>query len=228
MSLFYYCQQIDQERAYLDPHETGHLKVMKRSIGDQISFTDGKGNRYQGTIQAIKRNESVVKIQCKEEDLSRELTRHVEITVGLSRWNRLSLLIEKAVELGVKGVNLVNCERSNYHTVNMEKVEKTARKALKQCGGTIMPTCRSLSSLKEAYTDGICHVLLNPLAKSHVNTISFPQKTNIFIGPEGGLTEKELETIRSLSTETLEISLGKRILRLETAAIVAIGLISFS
>lgn len=228
MSLFYYCQQIDHEQAHFDPHETSHLRVMKMTTGDPISFTDGKGNIYQGTIQTLKKNEAVIQIQHKEQDMSRELTRHVEITVGLSRWNRLSLLIEKAVELGVKGINLVNCERSSYHTVNMDKVEKTARKALKQCGGTIMPGFRSLSSLKEAYRKNVCPILLNPLAKKHVNTVSFPQKTNVFIGPEGGFSEKELDAVRTISTETLEISLGKRILRLETAAIVMIGFISFS
>lgn len=226
MSLFYYCNQIDNDKAFFDEYERGHLRVMKKKEGEEISFTDGMGNVYNGFIASLKKNEAIIQITHKTEDLSMELRKHVEITVGLSRWNRLSILIEKAVELGVKRINLVNCERSNYHKVNMDKVEKTARKALKQCGGTMMPEFRSLGSPKEAYSEGIIPVLLNPRASVLINAVTFPVKTNVFIGPEGGFTEKELDSIRAISEETLEISLGKRILRLETAAIVVIGRIS--
>ncbi|MEA1884788.1 MAG: RsmE family RNA methyltransferase [Thermotogota bacterium] len=228
MSLFYYCNQIENDKAFFDAHETGHLRVMKKKEGEEISFTDGVGNVYKGIITALKKNEAIIQIIKKTKDSSREFRNYIEITAGLSRWNRLSILIEKAVELGVKRINLVHCERSNYHKVNMEKVAKTARKALKQCGGTIMPEFRSLGSPKEAYTEGVVPVLLNPRANVHVNAVSFPQKTNVFIGPEGGFSEKELDEIRSISPETLEITLGKRILRLETAAIVVIGYVSLS
>ena len=226
MSLFYYCNQIENDKAFFDIHETGHLKVMKKKEGEEVSFTDGMGNVYDGIINALKKNETIIQIIRKKANLSCELTRHIEITTGLSRWNRLSILIEKAVELGVKRINLVDCEHSNYHQVNMDKIEKTARKALKQCGGTMMSAFRSLGSPKDAYTEGIVPVLLNPRASAHVNTISFPEKTNVYIGPEGGFTEKELDEIRYISPEFLEITLGKRILRLETAAIVVMGFIS--
>ena len=228
MGLFYYCHQITDDTAIFDAHETGHLKVMKKRKGEEVPFTDGLGNIYKGIITVLKKNETVIKIHEKREDLSHELTKHIEITVGLSRWNRLSILIEKAVELGVKRINLVSCEHSNYQKVNMEKVEKTARKALKQCGGTVLPDFNSFGSPKEAYTVGVVPVLLNPRSNRHVNKVEFPLKTNIFIGPEGGFTEGELNAIKSLSTQTLEITLGNRILRLETAAIVAVGCISLS
>src|SRR6056297_3703453 len=228
MGRFYYCHQITDDTAIFDAHETGHLKVMKKRKGEEVPFTDGLGNIYKGIITVLKKNETVIKIHEKREDLSHELTKHIEITVGLSRWNRLSILIEKAVELGVKRINLVNCEYSNYQRVNMEKVQKTARKALKQCGGTMMPEFFSLGSPKEAYTTGVVPVLLNPRASVHINAVTFPVKTNVFIGPEGGFTEKELDEIRSISPEILEITLGERILRLETAAIVVIGCISLS
>ena len=226
MSLFYYCNQIENDKAFFDAHEVGHLKVMKKKEGEEVSFTDGMGNVYSGFITSLKKNEAIIQIIKKAEDLSRELTKHIEITAGLSSWSRLSIMIEKAVELGVQRINLVNCEYSNYHKVNLEKVEKAARKALKQCGGTIMPVIDSLESPKESFREGIVPVLLNPRAKQHINTMSFPQKTNIFIGPEGGFTEKELDEIRAISNETLDITLGNRILRLETAAIVVIGYIS--
>jgi RsmE family RNA methyltransferase len=92
----------------------------------------------------------------------------------------------------------------------------------------MMPEFRSLSSPKEAYTEGIVPILLNPRASVHINAVSFPVKTNVFIGPEGGFMEKELDEIRSISPETLEITLGERILRLETAAIVVMGYVSLS
>ncbi len=228
MGRFYYCNQITDDVAFFDAHESGHLKVMKKKDGEEVSFTDGIGNIYNGKIITLKKNEAIIQIISKTEDFSREITKHIEITVGLSRWNRLSILIEKAVELGIKRINIVDCEYSNYHQVNMDKVEKTARKALKQCGGTMMPEFLSLLSPKAAYNEEIVPVLLNPRAKQQINTMAFPQKTNIFIGPEGGFTEKELDEIRTISTETIEISLGKRILRLETAAIVAIGVIALS
>ncbi len=228
MGLFYYCNQIEKDTAVFDTHETGHLKVMKKKEGEEVSFIDGRGNVYKGVISALKRNAAIILITDKIEDFSRELSKYIEITTGLSRWNSLAILIEKAVELGVKRINLVNCERSNYQKVNMEKIEKTARKALKQCGGTLMPEFRAVDSPTEAYTVGIVPVLLNPYTKESIKEVNFPFKTNIYIGPEGGFTEKEADEIRSLSTKTLEINLGKRILRLETAAIVAIGYIALS
>src|SRR6056297_578584 len=196
MGRFYYCTQITDDTAIFDAHETGHLKVMKKRKGEEVPFTDGLGNIYKGIITVLKKNETVIKIHEKREDLSRELTKHIEITVGLSRWNRLSILIEKAVELGVKRINLVSCEHSNYQKVNMEKVEKTARKALKQCGGTVLPDFNVFASPKEAYTVGVVPVLLNPRSNRHVNKVEFPLKTNIFIGPEGGFTEGELNAIK--------------------------------
>lgn len=228
MSFFYFCNHISGPLAYFDAHETGHLKVMKKKEGETVDFTDGMGSVFRGTITSLKKNEAVINILEKHEDCSMELTRQINVTAGLSRWDRLSLLIEKAVELGVKRINIVHCEHSNYQKINLEKIEKTARKALKQCGGTVMPQLVALKSLKETHQDGVSPVLLNPAAKRTINTVEFPLKTNVCIGPEGGFSLKELNEIRSLSNDTIEISLGKRILRLETAAIVAIAYIALS
>ncbi|HPF17649.1 MAG TPA: RsmE family RNA methyltransferase [Thermotogota bacterium] len=228
MSFFYYCDHISGPSAYFDAHETGHLKVMKKKEGEAVNFTDGMGSVFQGTIISLKKNEAIISITERREDSSMEIKRQIHVTAGLSRWDRLSILIEKAVELGVKSINIVHCEHSNYPKINLEKVEKTARKALKQCGGTVMPQLHAFKTLKETHLDGVVPVLLNPGAKSAINTVEFPLKTNVYIGPEGGFTHRELHEIRSFSDFTIEISLGKRILRLETAAIVAVAYIALS
>jgi 16S rRNA (uracil1498-N3)-methyltransferase len=226
MSIYYFCTSIKGNQAYFDEHETGHLRVMRHSPGDVIPFTDGKGFVYEGILTKIKKGEAFADISDKREDLRRELTRNISITAGISKWNRLSILLEKAVELGVKHINLVKCERSNFPKVNLDKVNKTLRKALKQCGGTVLPVVEVFSSFEKIAYTGATSVLLNPYTESSISECDFPDAVNLFIGPEGGFTEKELETIREHSDNLLEVSMGKRILRLETAAIVAISFIS--
>ncbi|HOO34096.1 MAG TPA: RsmE family RNA methyltransferase [Thermotogota bacterium] len=226
MSIYYFCNRIDGQKAYFDEHETGHLRVMRETEGGTVSFTDGKGFIYKGTLLKLKKSEALAEITFREEDLSRETDKVIHITAGISKWNRLSLLLEKAVELGVKKISLVKCDRSNFPKVNGDKVDKTLRKALKQCGGTVLPDVTLYDSFEAVDYEGTTSVLLNPYTANSIADCSFPETVNLFIGPEGGFSEKELETIRLHSQDLIEVSMGRRILRLETAAIVAISFIA--
>lgn len=228
MALLYYCDNIKDQQALFDSHETAHLNVMRKKTGEKLSFTDGKGFIYEGFIRSIGKTQAVLEICEKHKDLSRELDKHIEITAGLSKWTRFSLLLEKSVELGVRHINLLDCDHSNLHTVNHQRVEKTLRKALKQCGGTLMPQIAFCRSIKQAQKTGIVPVLLNPHSHVPINHVDFPSAVNVFIGPEGGFSENELQEIRNFMKPVIEISLGERILRLETAAIVAISFIALS
>jgi 16S rRNA (uracil1498-N3)-methyltransferase len=226
MSIYYFCARIEGEKAIFDAHETGHIRVMRKTDGDRICFTDGRGMIYDGEIIKIKKNETIVEIAEQKSDVSREIAKNITLTSGISKWNRLSLLLEKSVELGVKQINLVKCEHSNFPKINTEKVNKTLRKALKQCGGTVLPEVTTFDSFEQLSFKDQTAVLLNPYTQNSISECAFPNSVNLFIGPEGGFTDKELEIIRDSSESCMEVSMGNRILRLETAAIVAISFIA--
>ena len=225
----FFCDRFKDNIAYFDLDEKRHLKVLKIRPGDTILFTDGKGFLYEGEILPPGQ-EATVKILSKKEELSREPAREIEIIIALSKWKRLSLLVEKSVELGVRTITFVSTEHSNYSKLNMEKVEKTVKKALKQCGGTILPQLAYYKTIMKLEQTGSLKglpILLNSECDKAISTCDFPESVSLIIGPEGGFTQNEIKKMRTFWPELEEISLGRRILRLETAAISALSCILY-
>ncbi len=136
MPKYFFAIKIEDDIAHFDEHECNHLRVMRLSVGSRISFTDGRGFLYDGELCYFGKHAATAFIKEKwEYDI--EPSKKVHIYISNTKWQRESILIEKAVELGVSSLNFVQSERSVKRDGKKEKIDFLVRKALKQCGGTV-------------------------------------------------------------------------------------------
>lgn len=149
-----------------------------------------------------------------------------EINLYLSniKKDKLEDVVQKAVELGVKNIIIIISERTQYKTTNRARLEKIISEATEQSGRGELAIIKNMLSLKEAleYTKPEDLNYLCSITQNNKNSLT-PKcgKINVWIGPEGGWTENEENTMLNKGFEVL--NLGKTILRAETAAISAIA-----
>ncbi|MCD6449161.1 MAG: 16S rRNA (uracil(1498)-N(3))-methyltransferase [Thermotogaceae bacterium] len=210
-----------------DEHESEHLRVVRTQIGEKVDVTDGKGIIYRVIIRKISKKKSYGDIieAHKQEDLpSRLLT----LYIGSSSWDRLRILIEKAVELGVDRIVVYKAEKSKRDYIKKrKKIELIIRDAAKQCKRTLFPflnLVHSTNALTE-YLNGGINILLDPKGQP-IREIEFGPglAVGIIVGPESGLTDEEKKV---LLKKAMLVSLGKRVLRFETAALAALTIVSY-
>ena len=210
-----------------DEHESEHLKVVKAQVGEKIDVTDGKGIIYKVIIRKISKRKSYGDIieAHREESLPSKL---VTLYIGSSSWDRLRLLVEKAVELGVDRIVIYKAEKSKRdYTKKRKKLELVIRDAAKQCKRTLFPFLNLVHSTKNLieYLNEDVNILLDPKGQPIKEMKFNPDMTvGIVVGPESGLTDEEKEM---LSKRATLVSLGKRILRFETAALAALTIVSY-
>lgn len=132
------------------------------------------------------------------------------------------MVVEKATELGVSGIILVQTDRVIKKGVNLERLEKIAIEASEQCGRIDVPTVVKSESLEELLNskDFDKKVVLDMGGKS-IKEVPKGEKTLLFIGPEGGWSDEE----RKLFKDTQTVSISENVLRAETAAIVGVGML---
>ena len=206
--------------------DVSHIsKVLRMSAGDSIIVCDGEGNDYDAVIKSISKTEVVAEITgkyvCDAEPC-------VEVTLyqALPKQGKMEYIIQKNTELGVNKIIPVYTKRCVVKPSDKtERWQKVAESAAKQCGRGIIPQVMPVISFDEAVKQMEEYDLaLMPYECEEENGLkkvlsSFQYKSiSIFIGPEGGFDEKENESAKEINSKI--ISLGKRILRTETAAII--------
>lgn len=231
MAIRFFADQITNEDAIFDAHEVAHLKTMRISPGDEVEFTDGRGFAFSGILQSIQKSEARVKIhhraRCK--DLETPTQTRIWLAMANARWTRESVLIEKGVELGIHGLITFPGQHSQRKEPNTLKIHLTMRKALKQCGGTILPEHLFLPRLEQEMLHLVpegAWIMLDPEAEQSLKTYKKdPQDAIIlWVGPEGGFSAFEKQLL--IDHHAIAYRLGKRILRLETAAIIGIAMLT--
>jgi 16S rRNA (uracil1498-N3)-methyltransferase len=153
----------------------------------------------------------------------------IHLLQGISKGNRMDFAIQKSVELGVTSITPVITERT---AVNL-KADREQKKlqhwraiaisACEQSGRSFLPEIHSICHLPQAITSysNDLKLLLDPVSETHLNSLTAKDKIQILIGPEGGLSENEIQLAKNNGFES--IKLGPRILRTETAALTAIA-----
>lgn len=223
--------------------DVNHIrKVLRMKEGDELTVSDGDGTDYFCRIRSI--SEEVV--VC---DIVDSWTSYVELPVklylfqGLPKADKMELIIQKAVELGAYEIVPVAMSRSIVKLDEKKAGKKTARwqgiseSGAKQSGRAIIPEVKSPMSYKNALeyaktldaiivpyekTDGIevSRELISKLCSDeNIKSIG------IFIGPEGGFAEKEIE--QALDAGATPITLGRRILRTETAGLAVLSILMY-
>lgn len=219
---FFTDQPILGPQAVLAGPEAHHLlHVMRAKVGDVVTLFDGAGAEYQAQIESVRRDLATLAVLSRSA-IDREPPTAVTIVMPLPRGDRQKWLVEKLTELGVARLAVVDTQRSVASATpsGLEKLRRGVIEAAKQCGrnrlmeiGHPMPLAEALANFRD------CHRSLgHPGASAwRPQQIAFPRA--IVLGPEGGLTDAEVQLATDLGWEA--VSLGASILRMETAAVAA-------
>ncbi len=208
-----------------DDHETEHLKVVRAKEGQSVEVTDGNGILYKVILRKIGRRKSYGDIIEAHRVESAPKT-FLSIYIASSNWERLRWLVEKSVELGADKIVIFKSERSKRdYTKKRKKIELVIRDASKQCRKYVFPRLELHSSVELLnFSEGEI-LLLDRLGESLKELeLNLESGVGIIVGPESGFSDSEKE---HLSKRARIVSLGKKILRFETAGLVALSLMAF-
>lgn len=219
---FFVEQPVQGSHARLTDGEAQHVvKVMRARIGDEVVAFDGSGAEFLTKIASITRQAVELDV-VERREIDRELPRPVTMAVALPKGDRQQWLVEKLTELGVTRLVPVVCQRSVAQPVEsaLARLERWVVEASKQCGrNRLMEIAAPQPWLRyAAQTSAALRLIAHPgpSAASSVLRSSTPEIIAA-IGPEGGWTEEEVAA--GLAAGWQAVSLGPRILRVETAAI---------
>lgn len=213
-------------------------RVLRLRPGDALTLFNGRGGEYSGSIDKSHAGEVTVAVG-EERTVERESPLALTLVQGVSRGERMDLVVQKATELGVSCIVPLLTERS---VVRLD-VQQAARKvahwrgiaiaACEQSGRNRVPEVATPLALREftgmARAVGAvgavgARLLLSPEAALRLDDVAPPvTEVTVLIGPEGGLTDSEEELARTAGFTP--VRLGPRVLRTETAAIAALALL---
>lgn len=199
------------------------VKVLRQKTGFTVIVNTGDGYDRIGEISEITKDKLTVKIR---ETVKNEATPDKKITLyqGSCKQGKNDFIVQKAVELGISRIVFFKSDFVTEKEVNVERLRKIATEALKQCGRA--------DSVEVEFTDYFsavdnCENTVIFYEGECENTLSDigNDVSALFVGSEGGFSEREVVYARERGLKT--ITLGKRILRAETASVVATSMIQY-
>jgi 16S rRNA (uracil1498-N3)-methyltransferase len=226
---YYVSQPIQGNSAQITGPEAHHLlHVMRGKPGDQVKLFDGTGNEYLAQITLLSRRDVELTVLTRA-TVSRESSRQVTLAVALPKGDRQSWLVEKAVELGVARLIPLVTERSQAKITDsvLDRLRRTVIEASKQCERNVLMEIAAPTSWQEFSArpaDGL-RLIAIPGATEPLHLVSLGTEVPVLaaIGPEGDWSPQEIAAAKTSGWRP--ISLGPRILRVETAAILTAGLL---
>ena len=234
--------QIDEEahQIHITGSDVNHISnVLRMKPGEELWISDGSKYEYRCTIESFEPDEVLLQIVYSQEP-EYELPCRIYLFQGLPKADKMELIIQKAVELGAYEIIPVETKRCVVKLDGRKSAKKTARwqqiaeSAAKQSKRMLIPNVHEVLTFREAlkYAESM-DVRLVPyeLARGMQETkeilagIEPGQSVGIFIGPEGGFEEKEIEA--AIEGGAKSITLGRRILRTETAGLAILSVLMF-
>lgn len=218
-------------RIVLDPTGSRHLReALRVRVGDPVVVFDGQGGEYAATVETVERQQVSLRIGSKAEP-ERESPLTVTLAQGISRGERMDYTIQKAVELGVSAIVPLATERS---TVRLDEARAQKRQehwagiirhAAEQSGRTRIPSLAAVCSVtaEAARQRAPLRLMLDPGADMSLMRLPPAPGIALAIGPEGGFSAGERDIL--LAAGYQRVRLGPRVLRTETAALVALALL---
>lgn len=210
-----------------------HLtRVLRLREGAVLSVFDGEGQEYRAEISRIQGSDVQVRLDAPLPTPA-ESALQVTLVQGISRGERMDWTLQKATELGIAAIVPVITARSVVRLEPRQAQKKQAHwravvtSACEQSGRARIPAVAEPSMLRDFLTnqrkDGLRLVLSPSAPASLAGLTSMPGKAQILIGPEGGLDDDELLAARDAGF--MPVRLGPRVLRTETAAVVALSVL---
>jgi 16S rRNA (uracil1498-N3)-methyltransferase len=232
--------QIDEKYVTITGGDVNHIKnVLRMKIDEELLISNGQDKDYYCKIESVSDDE-IKAIILDEEFEGTELPTELYLFQGLPKSDKMELIIQKAVELGVKEIIPVATKRCVVKLDDKKEASKIKRwqaiseSAAKQSRRTIIPEVSSVMSFKEAINRAkefelgiIPYENFKDMTetKEVLKKVQKGIKIGIFIGPEGGFEESEIQY--ALENGIHPISLGKRILRTETAGLAILSVLMF-
>ena len=229
--------QIQGKRIVITGGDVNHIKnVLRMKAGEEIAVSNGvDGKEYRCGIEAFSEEEVICSLRfVKEEGV--ELPSRICLFQGLPKADKMELIVQKAVELGVSEIVPVAAGRCVVKLDEKKAKAKTARwqgiaeAAAKQSRRGMIPGVTEVMSMKEAVAYAgsmdvtlIQYELAEDMTKTKeiISGIRPGESVAVFIGPEGGFEEKEIGA--AMESGVIPITLGKRILRTETAGLTVLA-----
>ena len=218
------------EQCDLDERASHHLaRVLRVKTGDRLSVFNGDGNNYQGAIVSATKHQVSVLIDSTEQ-ADTESSLHTCLALGVSKGDRFEWAIKKATELGVTSIVPILSQRvdvrlspDRWHK-KQEHWQQIVISACEQSGRAVVPEVQEPTTLSQWLSDveADCKLVLDPEA-TPIAMNDQPVSIALLIGPEGGLAASEL----TLASENgfSAMRLGPRVLRTETAPLVALSVL---
>lgn len=237
-------ENIQDKKILIVGEDVNHIKnVLRKNISDTLEVCNTQsGKNFLCEIQEIKQDQIICNIIKNLENTSEPNT-YVHIYQGLPKSDKMELIIQKAVELGVSEITPTNMSRcivkldSKDARKKVERWQKISEVAAKQSGRDIIPKINNLCGLNEIVNQcqGYDAILLayenekeNKL-KNKIEELKRLQKEQlkiaVIIGPEGGLAKEEVEKAKQNGIKI--VTLGNRILRTETVALNILSIIMY-
>ncbi len=233
-------EQIGQQEIRITGTDVNHMKnVLRMKPGEQVLISNGIDRDYHCEIAAITPEEVTARILSVDEE-GTELPAKLYLFQGLPKSDKMELIIQKAVELGVYQVIPVMTKRAvvkldaKKEEAKVKRWNSIAESAAKQSKRMIIPEVTGVMTLREAFAFAKdLDVNLIPFehakgmagTKRELERIKPGMSVGIFIGPEGGFEDAEIEAASAVDIRP--VTLGKRILRTETAGLAILSVLMF-
>lgn len=207
------------------------VRVLRMNEGDKTILFNGDGVDYVAELVSVKKNTVFAKV-VERQSVENESPLAVTLLQGISSGDRMDYTLQKAVELGVSHIQPIATERSVVK-LNQARAEKrvahwqgVVNAACEQSGRAVVPTVvtplRLDQWLGQSSADQACRLLLNPIGAKRFAELAKPKgDIQLLVGAEGGLSDAEIQMAIDHGFES--VVLGPRILRTETAALVAMS-----
>ena len=230
----YFADIINQD-VILSKDDIFHItKVMRAKLNDYIQVVDKSSHQtYLAFISSLNPFRATIQEPINEDV---EITANITLFFALAKSDKIEFVIQKSTELGVKNIVLFQGKRSvvkftdNDFIRKLDRYKSIAKEASEQCHRQLIPTISYVDNIKKI-NNHLCDInffayeLEAGQASELASQIKDKKSISLIIGPEGGFDEKEAEYLKEL--KFVPISLGKRILRCETAAVYGLSVISY-
>ena len=234
-------EKIGSDREAITGSDVNHIRnVLRMKPGETVRVSDGRGSCYDGVIEALQTDEIIVRLSGEKIE-STELPVETVLFQGLPKSDKMELIIQKNTELGVSAIVPVATSRAVVKLDEKKADNKVKRwnsiaeSAAKQSKRTLIPEVRSVMSFKQALAEASAFdIKLMPYENAEgmaftrkcIGEIKTGAKVAIFIGPEGGFSEEEVAAASAAGF--VPITLGRRILRTETAGMSVMSMLSYA
>jgi len=224
-------------------------RVLRLQEDDKISLFNGRGAEYLCTIKEVKGKNLILSVMEKRV-INRESNLRITLCQAVPKGKKMDFIIQKATELGVHSFAPFVSSRTIFRPDKrdgegkVKRWEKVALEAARQCGRNLVPAVKAISSMEEMLKtvrpgkgDGILKIMLwegeetrslddlvSKAESSRGKDLS-PEEVVVLIGPEGGFSDDEAAA--ASEEGFLTVSLGKRILRTETAGLAAVSILQY-